>query len=95
MWQSKGIWCINDVLKNGRPSDSNTFQIAYGIQHAQKLLDKLYSYIPADFTQHISASHVVSKPVGLYIKDVRNVMTDIVRISTKKFLSDYHQRHED
>lgn len=57
----------------------------YGIKHSQKLFDKLYSYIPNDFLHHITPNRIPSKPVGLYIKDVKKVMTDVTKISTKEF----------
>lgn len=84
IWQNKGIYRINDILDSGVFFTSETFWRKYGIRHSQKLLYKLYSYIPNDFLQHISPAQIPSKPIGLYINDAKNIMTD-VKISTKEF----------
>lgn len=85
IWKNKGINRINDVLDKGIFFTSETFQRKYGIQHGQNLLDKLYSYIPGDILQHISPQQMLLKPVGLFIKDAKGVMTDVIKISTKEF----------
>lgn len=84
IWKSKGIWRLNDVLDGGRPYTAESFYNRYGITHAQKLFDKLYSYIPGIFLEAIIPVHKQNKTIGLYVKDIDDKMVDFDILSTKR-----------
>lgn len=83
IWSNKGIWRINDVLKNGIPLNPDEFYRKYQIRHSQKLFTKLYNYIPAEFLNGIIPVQKPNKSMGLFIKNVRGQSVDLEQLSTK------------